>query len=314
MQSGIKNTIKNMTRNGIKISKAALAVTAIAAGGALISSHPASAIVTQDNDVLLRSIGFDFGGSTGFSSGTPTSPGSVVWDQLADGVLPTVRGYIHFDGVNNTCARIRVTSFDAAGVQIGQPAFSKDNECVNANGHQAREMSPVVGELGAGSVEITLQSSAKGSSSWGRVAQTTVTYGPTLGTNDFRIIDDEFDVGSGEFDETSETAPDLANLTWKVESGTTSTLTPVFNGTLYMYEADDLCGRIKVEYISQLGTSTTRFTNDHCVEDDEAHQYHMVLNDYHATDVYEVIYTVQKRPNGAVEWTDVASSAPLFVH
>jgi len=302
--------INNIITNG----KAALAVAAIAIGGAVITGRPASAIVTQGDDVLLTSVGFDFGGGTGYSTttGEPTSPGTVAWDQLSGGVVPKLNGYIHFDNVANNCARIRMTSFDAAGVQIGSPAFSTDQECVSANGHDANPMAPLVGELGAASVEITLQSSAKGSSSWGRVAQTNVSYGPTLATDEFRIIAPELDLGSGAF--SSGTASDLATLTWKVQPGTSSTLTPVFNGTLYMNQADDLCGRIKVEYFSQLGTSTKRFTKEHCVEDDKEHEFDMVLNDYHATDVYEVVYTLQKRPNGAPDWTDVASSAPLFVH
>lgn len=280
---------------------ALVAATSISVIGAVATSATdASAYgVVQTDDVVINRVGFDIGGS-GFANGAPTSPATLEWATAWFANIPTVSGNLHFEGVANNCARVRVTSFDDAGVELDPPNFS-NQECVSGNGHFSRAFT-VQADLGASSVEVTLQTALNVVNPvWGGIGSETYEYGPTVGTNDVLLSRAELDFGTGVF--TNGAPPSAATLHWEVVDG--YKIRPRAEGTLYMKNADDRCGRITLKYYSTLpniGLIDTTYGDEHCVTDDDLHEFG--INHFNpaianpAIDKVKVV--LETRPNGGV--------------
>ena len=251
--------------------------------------------VTEIDDLQIESEGFDVGGD-GFAAGAPTDSARVEWDHTAF-VIPWLRGSIHFDDVASSCARVRLLSYDGWGNEVDE-VFS-DEECAYRDGHIARPFE-LQGGGGVTEVKVTLQTLAM-NGTWGNVGSRTVTYGPTIDTDEVSISRAEFDVGAGAF--VNGTASDPATVTWTVP-GRWSDTHPVFSGTLYMNSANDLCGRVRVKYYySWGGVIDTTPGTDHCVTDDDLHTFPVVFDPIN-TDVAEVRYIIESKGSSG-DWSTV---------
>ncbi len=279
----------------LRFTACAVALSATVVG---LAGSSASAVVTETDDVIIRANGFDIGGSGGLTNGVPDNPAEFEWDQAWFGVIPTLSGEIHFDGVAGDCARVRLTSFHSDGTTTND--FSAE-ECAFGNGHVTRAFE-VQGQPGVGSVEVTLQTEAGGS--WGNLGSKTMDYGPVIDTDSISISRQEFDVGSGNF--VGGTAASSATVTWTVAGGTL--ITPTLVGSLYANNADDLCVRVKVKYSNvNFGVIEERFTPTNCLTDDDLHIFPIGTGQYSNSSIDEVKFVIESTPAGANNWTTVGS-------
>ncbi len=251
--------------------------------------------VTEVDDLVIEANGFDIGGG-GFAAGAPTESATVEWDHTGF-VIPWLRGSIHFDDVASSCARVRLVSYDGWDNQVDE-VFS-DEECAYRDGHIARPFE-LRGGGGVTEVKVTLQTLAI-NGTWGNVDSETVTYGPTIDIDEVSISRAEFDLGSGAF--VAGTAAEPATVNWTVP-GRWSDTRPVFSGTLYMNNADDLCGRVRAKYYYHWGgVIDTTPGPEHCVNDDDLHTFPIVFDPIN-TDVAEVRYIIESKGGSGV-WTTV---------
>lgn len=296
----------NIIRRRTRIA-ALLAITTISAAGVVAGAGSASAYgVVQTDDVSINRVGFDIGGS-GWNGADPTGPAELEWSTAWFANIPTVSGYLHFKGVANNCARVRVISFDENDIQVGETAFS-DEECVSGNGHIRRAFE-VQGALAAASVEVTLQTALNvAGASWGGIGSQTFEYGPTVGTDLVKISRAEVDFGVGTF--ANGTAPSSGTLHWEVING--YQIRPRLEGTLYMKEAKYLCARVNLKYSSSLpniGVIDTTYGEEHCASDDDLHTF--AVNHFNPAVASSMIDTVkvilEVRPDGGA-WSTRGSA------
>jgi hypothetical protein len=287
-----------------RITHRGLAAFAIVIGGvagAFVAAPPASAIVfAQYDEVTIRRDGFDVGG-LGFADGSPTTAAELYWVQDWNGTAPILGGYIHFDGVNGSCARVRLLSYDDAGDLVGSANLSNE-ECAYSNGHSAKHFE-VSGEIGATEVVVTLQTLAS-NGTWGGIGGQTLTYGPIIDTDDVLISRAEFDLGAGELVGGAPERP--ATVTWTLTNN--DYITPIFDGSLFIREADDLCARVRIRYSSEaLGVIGTRYTNEICQTSDDDRIVPLHLDQFESRAVDEVKYTIESRSPGGT-WSAVGST------
>ncbi|MGE0877432.1 MAG: hypothetical protein AB7L13_05825 [Acidimicrobiia bacterium] len=264
---------------------------------------PVVSTITEVDDFIIRAQGFDIGGSD-FADGAPTNPALVVWDHT-DTVQATVQGTLHFDDVTGSCARVKVTSYFLFGdqeIEIDE-AFSAD-ECVYREGHLARAFA-IEAAKGAMRVKVTIQTQAT-DQSWGSISSKTFDYGPVVDVDTVAISRAEFDLGSGEF--VNGTAALPATVTWTVgRTGFWSSVSPVLDGSLYMHNADDLCGRVKAKFYGYLGGFVSSVTSDEfCVTDDDLHVFALDTLVVAHPLAAQVKYVIEKKDNTG-KWTTVGS-------
>ena len=251
---------------------------------------------------VIEGNGFDVGGS-GFAAGVPTDSAIVDWDEYSQETLGArVSGWIHFDGVTGSCARVRLITYDAWGGELSREY--SDEECAYSDGHVERPFSFAVDNL-LSELKVTLQTLAV-NGTWGNVGSQTMTAGPTFDTDEVSISRAEFDLGTGAF--VGGTAADPAIVTWAIEPGPQfARIAPSFSGTLYMRNADDLCGRVQAKYIRSDGSEFfTQTSDEHCVTNDELHTFPVALG-IGMCYCQQVKYVIQSKDNTG-EWSLVGST------
>ncbi len=306
MPTGIWPSINNIDEDFMNdIRKAVLA--SLTAAGLSTVALPATAIeitpvmAVELDDVLIDANGFDLGGP-GFSNGVPTSPAHVEWHQAWFGSTHKFNGTIHFDDQSGDCARVQLISYDDDSVEIPPRNYSPV-ECVYEDGHIERPVS-VQGNVGAAEVKVRLQTQAV-NGSWGGIGSQVVTYGPVLGTSEVSISRAEFDLGSGDF--VGGTAASPATVTWSVSGS--GIITPTVSGTLYMKNADDLCGRMRYKYINNsagMGVLEERTGTENCVTNDDLYTFDVQTGNYSNSAVDEVKIIIEKKSQGV--WSVVGST------
>ena len=259
--------------------------------------------VAESDPIIIESNGFDVGGS-GFSAGAPTDAAVVDWVVHDSGlyITPVVRGSIHFDDVASSCARVRLITYDGWDNQVSE-TYS-DEECAYRDGHVERPFEITLSGGGMTEAKVTLQTLAL-NGTWGNLGSQTVTLGPTVDTDEVSISRAEFDLGSGPF--IAGTAADPATVTWAIPAERRwADIYPTFTGTLYMNNADDLCGRVQAKYYYPDGSVWfTQTSDEHCVTDDDLHTFPVVM----ASDrqvFTDIKYSIQKKDNTG-EWTTMGS-------
>ncbi|HEY1293898.1 MAG TPA: hypothetical protein VGJ60_12510 [Chloroflexota bacterium] len=245
------------------------------------------------DSVLIDEVGYKLGGD-GFTNGSPAEPATLTWTHNWFGVVPELTGKFHFDGAER-CARVKLISYDAAGVQVRDPDYS-DTECPGDLGHNAREIteggsSGVQGQPGAAEIKVILQTQ-NADLSWSNAGSQTVTYGPVLDTDPVQIFRDGADLGEGPFHAPNPDA--AATVTWNSTGGP---INPVLRGTLYIKNSADLCFRTRATYKKHDGVQLEppRTGTEHCVEDDELHQYPVLMNAFFHNEVAEITYAIEKK-------------------
>lgn len=262
---------------------ASVGITALPAGAA---TPVLATFATEIDDFTVNTVGYDLGGP-GVLAGAALTPARVIWAQTASGVTNKVEGSIYFDGVSQTCARVKVVSLDASGnSMVGSPTYSSP-ECVTNNNYFERPFT-VEGIQGASEIQVRLQTAANvvpANQVWGATGNKKIaTYGPDLGVTEVSIAASEFDLGTGAF--AGGTAPDPATVTWTVAGA--DEITPSLSGTLYMNNADDLCGRMRYTYMTQSilpgvipdAVLETRYGTEHCVTDNQLHTFAVNTGNY----------------------------------
>jgi hypothetical protein len=287
---------RNAMKTSIRPMRAAACFAALATAGVALVASPASATETQTNNVSIDAVGYDIGGST-WANGAPTSSAQVTWSQAWYGNTATLTGSLHFNRVSGNCARVRVIGYDADGSERSREYSAE--ECAFGNGHVVRPFA-VPSVFGAASVLVTLQSEAGGT--WGNLGSQTVDYGGQLDLDEVRIDRAELDLGSGEFVRGTGERP--AFVTWMAED--TYVVRPTLIGAMYMKNADELCGRIRVTYFD-VGDAVleTLFTDVHCVYNDDLHVFAVSAGNYADPAIARVKYTLESSPRGSDIWSAV---------
>lgn len=300
----------NTFRKTVFASLAAASIGVVALPAAAI--EPVSA--TDIDDVLVTSEGFDLGGP-GFAGGEPTSSARVEWQQAWFGSTVTFNGTIHFDEVSGECARVRLISYDSDSVEMSR-AFSTV-ECARNNGYNVSFVS-VQGQAGASEVQVLLQRLLD-NGEWvgvGGSGPVMVAYGPMLGTSEVSISRASFDAGTGDF--VGGTAASPATVTWTVAGS--GLIKPTFSGTLYMKNTDNLCGRMRCEYINNsigAGVIEAREGTPHCVTDSDLHTFPVTSQYFQGVesswvDAIRIIIQSSSRDPGTGEslgnWVQVGST------
>lgn len=292
----------NNIRKAIFVSLAAAGIGAIALP-VTAAALTASTLATEVDDVKINTVGFDLAGP-GLAASAALTPARVVWKQTATGAAITFDGSIYFDGVANNCARVELISYDENSVEILPRVYSTE-ECVSTNAYVERFVS-VDANPGASEVKVRLQTALNVVNPvWGSVGAKTATYGPSLGTTEVSISAPEVDLGTGTF--ASGTAPDPATVTWTVSGA--NEITPTTDGTLYMKRADDRCARMRYTYLKQglFGLADTvletRYGTEHCVTDDQLHEFAVHAGAYANVAVNKVEIAIETSPSGSGNWT-----------
>jgi hypothetical protein len=302
-------TSKNLRRG--------LAVTALTAIGATaLATSSASALVTEEDDVKLTSTGYDLGGTSAFTNGVPDEPATVTWDHAWFGVIPTVTGRIHFEGVGGECARVKLVSYKD-NVEIGEH-FSNDNVCAGSDDHTSRVLTDggvdneVTGTPGADEVEVILQSQNE-NGGWSRITGKFRSYGLEIDNDDVRISsdpDEEVHFGDGELVNSQPT--EFGKLTWTSDG---SSIDPVVTGKLFVQNADSQTVRMQAVYREEDGTLIeTRNGGAQDITDDDIHAFTVNLDDFNDDDVFidgntvaKVRINIQKKPTGSPTFVTAAT-------
>jgi hypothetical protein len=287
-----------------------VAGAALAGGSVALLANSASALVTETDNVKITSNGYDLGGA-GFTGGVPDDPATLSWDHAWFGVVPTLTGKIHFEGVSGECARVRLISYDENGSALGSDY--SDRKCANTNGHNVRAIEEggnnLLGRPGAASVRVVLQHET--ANGWIKVgAHRDRTYGPLVDTDDVLISRAEVDFGSGPL--VGGAPSDPGTVTW---NATGTALDPVVTGTLYATNADDLTVRMRARYLEADGTVIeTRYGIQHPITNDDPHEFSVNMNDFDGggtafgrNSVAKVKVSVQKSPTGSNVWETVGT-------
>jgi hypothetical protein len=269
----------------------------VAAGLTTLFAAPASAVLTETDDVLIRGTGYDLGGD-GFISGAPTEPATLEWHhhETAGAVAAVLTGTIHFDGVENL-ARVKMVSTQVDGDVV---IDYSDQENPPTTGHHARRIeesgSPgLVGAFGAATVKIVLQTFNNGV--WGNVGSQTFEYPDVVDTDDVLISRAELDFGAGDLVAGAPSLP--GTVTW---NATPTLLTPVVAGTLFARRADDLCIRVRAKYLDAAGTVLEDAVGVQvCVTDDDLRRFAVNIDDHQSGVVRQVRVVVQKQPGDSID-------------
>jgi hypothetical protein len=277
--------------------RVSVATAVLAAGLTTLFAQPASAVLTETDDVLIRGTGYDLGGA-GFANGAPTEPATLEWHhhETAGAVSAVLTGTIHFDGVENL-ARVKMISTDADGDEVIDYG---DQENPPTTGHHARRIeengSPgLVGAFGAATVKVVLQTFNNGV--WGNVGSQTFEYPDVVDTDDVLISRAELDFGAGDLVDGAPSLP--ATVTW---NATPTLLTPVVTGTYFARQADDLCIRILARYLAGDGTVLDEAVGVQvCVTDDDLRRFAVNIDDYRSGFVRQVRVVVQKQPGDSID-------------
>ncbi len=107
-----------MNLNRLNYRRVSVATAVLAAGLTTLVAQPASAVLTETDDVLIRGTGYDLGGD-GFANGAPAEPATLEWHhhETAGAVSAVLTGTFHFDGVENL-ARVKMITTDADGDEV----------------------------------------------------------------------------------------------------------------------------------------------------------------------------------------------------
>jgi hypothetical protein len=281
----------------------AVATAVLAAGLTTLFATPASAVLTETDDVLIEGTGYDLGGG-GFANGAPTEPATLEWHHhdtagAASGVLT---GTIHFDGVEHL-ARVKMISTQADGDVF---VDYSDEENPPTTGYHARRIeengSPgLTGAFGAATVKVVLQTFNNGR--WGNVGSQTFEYPGVVDTDEVLISRAELDFGAGDLVNGAPSLP--ATVTW---NATPTLLTPVVAGTFFANQSDDLCIRILARYLSVDGTVLDEAVGVQvCVTDDDLRRFAVNIDDHQSGFVRQVRVLVQKQPGDSIDDIDPAA-------
>lgn len=279
------------------------ALRTLGALAAIGGSSPALADVTQTDGVLIDTQGFSIGGDQ-FASGAPTNTATLEWDQAWFGVVPTLSGYLYFDGVAGNCARVRIISYGYGGAELDS-VFS-DQECVHVDGIRQRAFE-LQARYGAAEVKVTLQTLGA-DQVWRGIGSRTIAYGPDLGSSSVLISAPEFDLGSGEL---VNGAPEAAaTVTWTVSSEQIDNgITPALVGSLYLKNAENECARVRSDYKDRDGDILETIVGvERCAEDDRLHKFPIRHEGHTSSNVVEVTYTIETRLHGGT-WADFRSAS-----
>lgn len=287
------HTPHQLTRRA-RYAGAALAVAAI--GG--LNALPASAdgeIIPEVDSVRIESVGFDLGGEA-FSNGSPTASATVSWAQAWFGAVPDFDGWLHFEGVADACARVKMASYDENDQPLGDPV-STGPICAPDNGHHAESVH-LDGAAGAHKVSVRLQSLAA-NGDWQNVGtEESETYGPLVDTDHFTIERPTYDLGGGSLVGGSPTAG--ARLSWNVSSE--GVISPRLTGTLFIDDTD-LCARITMHFIPIGGDNQlqVRHSGYWCGHNDTLQTYSVDLEPYESTNIAEVKVIIEEEQPGPTE-------------
>jgi hypothetical protein len=105
---------------------------ALAAMAVLATSAQAAVIGTDS--VKLTASNYDFGGST-FVAGAPTSSGKLEFKLSGGKLTPHLKGTLHLDDADGTCARMRMRYFDAQGDELTDDPKYGGKVCENDDRH-----------------------------------------------------------------------------------------------------------------------------------------------------------------------------------
>lgn len=279
--------------------KVALVALSLTAGMTAAFATPSSALVTENDAVLIAGNGFDFGG-TSYAAGTPTSSGNIEWDQAWYGVVPTLTGRLHMEG-DNDCARVRLISYDSSNVEVSR--LYSDTECAPDDDHISWPVE-IRGSAGAPKVLVTVQS--ENSAGWSDVGSQTLVYGPTVDIDSPLISRATYDFGSGNFPGGAPASP--GTLTWTTSGS--GVLTPRLTGTLYLNDTEN-CARMRMRFNDASGNElAVRFGGTVCGSNDELKKFTVNLAPYSAANITEVHISIQEfdasPPPGV--WTQVGAT------
>jgi hypothetical protein len=92
-------------------------VLAIAATGVFAGS--AQAVVVDNDDVVLNSVGYDYGGST-WVGPNPSGAAEIHFHHENGQIRAHTTGTLHLNDADGTCARIRLRYYDIFGTQLSE--------------------------------------------------------------------------------------------------------------------------------------------------------------------------------------------------
>ncbi|MEO5900212.1 MAG: hypothetical protein ABIR68_08775 [Ilumatobacteraceae bacterium] len=263
--------------------KVALIALSLTAGMTAAIATPASALVTENDAVLIDGNGFSFGG-TGYAAGTPTSSGNLEWDQAWYGVIPTLAGRLHIEG-DNDCARVRLISYNSSGAEVSR--VYSNTECAPDNDHISWPVE-VEGSVGSPKVLVTVQSENSGG--WSNVGSQTLDYGPAVDIDSPLISRATYDFGTGNFVGGSPASP--GTLTWTTSGS--GVLTPRLTGTLYMNDTEN-CARMRMRFSNASGGElAVKYGGTVCGHNDELKKYTVDLAPYSSSAITEVHISIQE--------------------
>ena len=282
-----------------------IAATALAAAVATSLASPASAIVTEIDDVRIDGEGFDFGDDDG-------EPGIVIWDETGDGAVPRLTGQLLLHNVATECARVRLITYEVGG--FGEERFYSDEECASDNGSHAFDVDLADDDY-AIEAKVTVQSKISDNPErWSNVASETVGYGPSLTPSEITIARQEFDFGGGNtLTGGAPAAPGL--VTWDVSDGWRIGVDVV--GTLFAKNAENELARVRTRCLDADGAviddaggiDGTEYSDEdgHFFDDNDVHAVEIDMRACSDPAVVEVTVAIERyNPDPAVQdWEQV---------
>jgi hypothetical protein len=258
----------------------AVALALVATG---VLAGTANAAVVDTDPVQLLSDGYDFGDST-FSGTGPTGYGSLAFEYTGGQIKPHLTGTLHLDGVKDTCARMRMESFDGAGKMLDK-SFG-GTVCADDDDYQPYtvDLAPYA-DPSIDYVEVALEKET----ATGWIITRHADYFVDTHDDDVKITEPGVDFGGSTFGTSTPDGP--GNMEWTLKSGL---VTPHLTGTIWLDRSATVCARIHLRYLTESGAFLAqRAGGDKCAPDNGLAHASVDLSPYSSNEIGKVEVELQ---------------------
>lgn len=261
----------------------------LALAAATVFATSAQAAVIDTDSVKLTASKYDFGGST-LVAGAPTTSGKLEFKLSGGKLTPHLKGTLHLNDADGTCARMRLRYFDAQGDELTDDPKYGGKVCENDDRHHkySVDLDPYR-HRSIDTVEVALQRQTV--SGW-----STVSFGRYAANTHWdivRITADGVDFGDRDF--VFGAPPNGGWLDWGLAGAVAR---PSLTGYLHLNNSSGVCARVNLRYLSESGGFLKAKPGGSVCAADNGHQIaHVDLAPYESNKIGKVKVQLQTQAN-----------------